>query len=79
MRSAVHMLPGSSVASGHKSKATYVDESAMNTPLYKKADQILRWLDMPDDMRSQFIGAYVSDVAIQGRKFGPDSRKVNCI
>jgi predicted AlkP superfamily pyrophosphatase or phosphodiesterase len=73
------MLPGSAIAGGNKPKATYVDEFAMNIPLYKKADQILRWLDMPDDMRPQFIGAYVLEVDTKGHAHGPISKEVSCI
>ncbi|KAI8056164.1 alkaline-phosphatase-like protein [Syncephalis plumigaleata] len=74
-RSAVHMLPGSSVT-GNTFGPTYLDLYRNGVALPQKADRILEWLDMADDKRPQFIGLYVSDVDTQGHNFGPTSNEV---
>lgn len=41
-----------------------------------RVDQVLDWLDLPEDERPAFITLYFSDVDSRGHDHGPDSREV---
>jgi len=42
-----------------------------------RAQQLLRWLDRPDQTRADFATLYFSEVDSKGHEFGPDSTEVN--
>ncbi|KAI8843598.1 alkaline-phosphatase-like protein [Chytridium lagenaria] len=45
--------------------------------LTARADQILKWLDLPHNERPSFMTLYASDVDLAGHNFGPNSKAVN--
>ena len=49
------------------------DESISNT---SRIDQVVEWLDYPEEKRGKFFSLYFSDLDSQGHRFGPDSDEV---
>ncbi|KAJ9614649.1 hypothetical protein H2200_002786 [Cladophialophora chaetospira] len=84
VRSAIHMWPGSE-AHIPDVEPTYIDKYNGSEALQNKVDSILRWLDMPGDddvaaahenLRPQFIAAYVPNVDADGHLYGPNSTEI---
>ena len=85
VRSAIHMWPGSE-AHIPDIEPTYMDKYNGTEALPPKVDSILRWLDMPgdddlvqaahDELRPQFIAAYVPNVDADGHLYGPNSTEI---
>ncbi|OCT48102.1 putative pyrophosphatase/phosphodiesterase [Cladophialophora carrionii] len=85
VRSAIHMWPGSE-AHIPDVEPTYMDKYNGTEALPRKVDSILRWLDMPgdddvdvagnQDLRPQFIAAYVPNVDADGHLYGPNSTEI---
>jgi predicted AlkP superfamily pyrophosphatase or phosphodiesterase len=85
VRSAIHMWPGSE-AHIPDVEPTYMDKYNGTEALPRKVDSILRWLDMPgdddaaadvhEDLRPQFIAAYVPNVDADGHLYGPNSTEI---
>ncbi|KAF9783199.1 Phosphodiest-domain-containing protein [Thelephora terrestris] len=59
------------------SKPTYLGTFEETVPLSEKLDQILGWIDLPLEVRPQFISVYEPSVDIAGHNTGPHSRLVN--
>lgn len=75
-RSAVHMWPGSE----HKHdnvKISYLEPFNKNFQLEDKANQLLGWIDLPQEHRPTFLGAYIFDVDTAGHDHGPNSDATN--
>lgn len=43
----------------------------------KRVEQVLKWLDLPQDQRPQLITLYFEDADSAGHQYGPDSPKIN--
>jgi predicted AlkP superfamily pyrophosphatase or phosphodiesterase len=43
----------------------------------ERADQVLKWLDLPEEEKPKFISMYLSLVDEAGHMFGPDSKELN--
>jgi predicted AlkP superfamily pyrophosphatase or phosphodiesterase len=55
----------------------YYEKFDGSVPNSKRVDEVLSWLDLPDETRPTFIGLYFSDTDHAGHTFGPDSSQVN--
>jgi predicted AlkP superfamily pyrophosphatase or phosphodiesterase len=44
-------------------------------PYKSRVQQVLNWLNMPEEDRPQFITLYFSEVDSKGHRYGPDSKK----
>jgi alkaline phosphatase D len=55
---------------------TYIRPYDGTLPNKSRVDQVIQWLQLPDDQRPHFISLYFSDVDSMGHKFGPDSNEV---
>ncbi len=85
VKSAIHMWPGSE-AHIPDVEPTYMDKYNGTESLPRKVDSILGWLDMPgeddvanaaqQDLRPQFIAAYVPNVDSDGHLYGPNSTEI---
>ncbi|KIW93507.1 uncharacterized protein Z519_06112 [Cladophialophora bantiana CBS 173.52] len=85
VRSAIHMWPGSE-AHIPDVEPTYVDKYNGSEVLSRKVDRVLQWLDLPgdddeaaaahEDLRPQFIAAYVPNVDADGHLYGPNSTEI---
>ena len=85
VRSAIHMWPGSE-AHLPDVEPTYMDKYNGSESLPRKVESILNWLDLPgdddqasavaEDLRPQFIAAYVPNVDADGHLYGPNSTEI---
>jgi predicted AlkP superfamily pyrophosphatase or phosphodiesterase len=84
LRSAIHMWPGSE-AHILGVEPTYLDKYNSKEALDKKVDRVLGLLDRPgkedasakaEDMRPQFVAAYVPVVDTDGHRYGPNSTEI---
>lgn len=75
IRSASMFWPGAEVpmAGGQPDQFLPYDD---NFPNAARVDQVLEWLDEPEDTRPRFITLYFSDVDTAGHREGPDSEAV---
>ncbi len=74
-RSATYFWPGSEapIKGVRPSYWKRYDGSVKGT---ERVDQVLEWLDLPEDQRPAFITLYFSDVDSKGHHHGPDSEEV---
>lgn len=75
-RSATLFWPGSDV----RIQGLYPDDwlpYQHGMPHQQRIDQLLGWLDRPDEVRADFATLYFSDVDSMGHARGPDSEEVN--
>ena len=74
-RSATYFWPGSE-APIQGTRPSYWKRYDGSVRGNDRVDQVLDWLDLPDDQRPTFITLYFSDVDSKGHNHGPDSREV---
>lgn len=75
LRSATYFWPGSE-APIKGVRPSYWKRYDASVRGNDRVDQVLDWLDLPDDQRPAFITLYFSDVDSRGHDHGPDSREV---
>ncbi|KZF23688.1 Phosphodiest-domain-containing protein [Xylona heveae TC161] len=84
IRSAIHMWPGSEAHIGGVDPA-FLDKYNGSEALSRKVSRVLGFLDLPgeqdpkgitDEIRPQFIAAYVPIVDRDGHKYGPNSTEI---
>lgn len=72
LTSATYFWPGSEAAIGGV-RPTYWKRFDDDVPGEDRVDEVLAWLDLPDDERPSFITLYYSDVDHAGHDAGPDA------
>ena len=50
------------------------DESISNS---ERIDQVLKWVDYPEQKRANFFSLYFSDIDSKGHNYGPNSKEVS--
>ncbi|XP_045128469.1 venom phosphodiesterase 2-like [Portunus trituberculatus] len=73
-RAATFFWPGSEVKG---QRATYWFYYNGSIPYPHRVDQVLDWLDLPEDKRPLFMTLYMDEPDRAGHDFGPDSTQVN--
>ncbi len=76
LRSATMFWPGSE-APIHGHHPDYWQPFDASITPEARVQQVLTWLDLPDDERPNFITLYFDQVDHEGHTFGPDSAEVN--
>jgi predicted AlkP superfamily pyrophosphatase or phosphodiesterase len=75
VKSATMFWVGSSAEiAGHR--PTYWLPYDQSLPKEKRVEQVLKWLDLPEDQRPQLITLYFEDADSAGHRYGPDSPEV---
>lgn len=73
MKSASYFWPGSEAEiSGHR--PSYYLPYKHETPHQERIDQVVRWFELPADVRPHFVTLYFHDVDSAGHKNGPNSK-----
>ncbi len=76
LKSATLFWPGSE-AEINGFRPTYYRAYDGEFPYEKRVEQILNWLDLPDDKRPQFLTLYFDEPDHSGHKYGPASTQTN--
>jgi predicted AlkP superfamily pyrophosphatase or phosphodiesterase len=72
---AVFFWPGSE-AEVEGTRPAYWKKYDGKVPNSERVEQVLSWLDLPEDKRPSFVAIYFSDTDSAGHEFGPDSPEV---
>ena len=75
VRAGTYFWPGSE-AEIHDVRPSYWLEYDSSVPGEERVDQILEWVDKPDDERPNFMTLYFSKVDSEGHAYGPESDEV---
>ncbi|EEB05682.1 nucleotide pyrophosphatase [Schizosaccharomyces japonicus yFS275] len=76
IRSAVHMWPGSEVENNGL-KPTFYTPYNGSMGLDRKFQDVINWLDLPDETRPQLLLLYIPHIDSVGHAFGPESFELN--
>ncbi|XP_065906143.1 bis(5'-adenosyl)-triphosphatase enpp4-like isoform X2 [Dysidea avara] len=72
--SAAYFWPGSEVEG---IEPNYYLPYNKSVPFDQRVQTVLKWLDLPEEQRPQFIALYFDEPDDSGHKYGPDSVQVN--
>lgn len=77
--SATYFWPGSDVKFPEEEgrSPNYFFKYNKSTGFQERVDQVLKWMDLPEDQRPSFVTLYFEEPDSTGHKEGPNSFKVN--
>ncbi len=76
IKTASFFWPGSELDLDYR-RPDYVKHYNQNFPYYARVDTVMKWLQMPYDVRPHFITLYFSLTDTYGHKYGPNSKEIN--
>jgi len=76
IKTASFYWPGSELDLNYR-RPDYVKHYNKNFPYYARVDTVIKWLQMPYDVRPHFITLYFSLTDTYGHKYGPNSKEIN--
>ncbi len=76
VRTASYFWPGSEIEVEERHPGIF-ERYQHNRPYEERIDGVLRWLQLPEEKRPQFITLYFHETDSFGHQFGPDSPEIN--